>query len=67
MLDDNSNHATINKLFNSKNVINNESLLLNELLQNTSSHLFNIQKYKLYVEQTEQVRLLLPAIVDQPL
>jgi hypothetical protein len=42
-----------NKIFD-KNVINNESILLNELAQNSPNHLFNIHKYKLYVEQTEQ-------------
>jgi hypothetical protein len=42
-----------NKIFD-KNVINNESILLNEMAQNSPNHLFNIHKYKLYVEQTEQ-------------
>jgi hypothetical protein len=44
----------LSSIFNGKNVINNESLILNELVQN-SAQLFNIQKYKLYVDQTEQV------------
>ena len=45
--------ASSHKIFN-KNVINNESILLNDLAQNSASHLLNIDKYKLYVEQTEQ-------------
>jgi hypothetical protein len=51
--DESMHMMSSNKIFD-KSVLNNESILLNELAQNSPNHLFNIHKYKLYVEQTEQ-------------